>query len=164
MSAQWLSNSNVLSARVNAALTGALNALARPDHARRLRKAVLCLLVIWAVLALTKLIWALVPATESSAMAALQVINPVSVGGSVRDAEPVDIDSLVAWHLFGEAGESVLDIPLPEESEPVSSRDGIEEGAQETRLQLKLRGIVSSTKEGLGYALSRAITSRMCIR
>ncbi len=153
MSAQWLSNSNVLSARVNAALTGALNALARPDHARRLRKAVLCLLVIWAVLALTKLIWALVPATESSAMVALQVINPVSVGGSVRDAEPVDIDSLVAWHLFGEAGESVLDIPLPEESEPVSSRDGIEEGAQETRLQLKLRGIVSSTKEGLGYAI-----------
>ncbi len=153
MSAQWLSNSSALSARASAALTGALNALARPDHARRLRKVVLCLLAIWAVLALTKLIWALVPAAESSATVVPQVINPVSVGGSVRDAEPVDIDSLVAWHLFGEAGESVVEIPLPEESELASSRDGIEEGAQETRLQLKLRGIVSSTEDGLGYAI-----------
>ena len=38
--------------------------------------------------------------------------------------------------------------------EPVESRrDGIEKGARETRLELKLRGVVASTEEGLGHAI-----------
>lgn len=153
VSAQWLSNSSAVSARVSAALTGALNALSRPDQARRLRQVLLCLLAIWVVLALTRLIWALVPTTESAEAVVSSVINPVTSGGSARDAEPVDIDSLVGWHLFGEVGEALLDIPPPEESAPASSRDGIEDGASETSLQLKLRGIVSSNEDGLGFAI-----------
>ena len=153
MSSQWLSRSSVWSARASAALTTALNALARPEQARRLRRVLLCLLAIWAVLALSRLIWALVPDSEPPATANPQVINPVSSGGSTRDANPVDIDSLVAWHLFGEAGEVVVEIPLPEEAAQASAREGIEDGAQETRLQVILRGIVSSTEDGLGYAI-----------
>jgi general secretion pathway protein C len=153
VSAQWLSHSSAVSARVSAALTGILNALARPDQARRLRQVLLCLLAIWAVLALTRLIWALVPTTESAAAVVSDVINPVTSGGSMRDADPVDIDSLVGWHLFGEVGEALVDIPLPQESEQASSRDGIEDGASETSLQLKLRGIVSSNEDGLGFAI-----------
>ena len=153
MSAQWLSNSSALSARASAAVTGTMNALARPDQARRVRQVLLCLLAVWAVLALTRLIWALVPTADSAATALPEVINPVTSGGSMRDANPVDIDSLVAWHLFGEAGEAVVAIELPEESAQASSRDGIEEGAQETRLQLTLRGIVSSNEDGLGFAI-----------
>jgi general secretion pathway protein C len=153
VSAQWLSNSSAVSARVSAALTGVLSALARPDQARRLRQVLLCLLAIWAVLALTTLIWALVPTTESAASVVSEVINPVTSGGSARDADPVDIDSLVGWHLFGEVGEALVDIPLPQESEQASSRDGIEDGASETSLQLKLRGIVSSNEDGLGFAI-----------
>ena len=153
MSAQWLSHSSAMSARISAATAVVLNILARPHQMRRLRRVLLCLLAIWVVLALTRLIWALVPVAEPADTANPEVINPVSSGGSMRDAEPVDIDSLVAWHLFGEAGEVVLDIPLPEETAQASSRDGIEEGAEETRLQLTLRGIVSSTEDGLGYAI-----------
>lgn len=152
MSAQWLGNTSALSARVSAALAGALNTLSRPDHARRLRLVLLGLLACWAVLALTRLIWALVPVTES-AVAVPEIINPVSSGGSARDANPVDIDRLVAWHLFGEAGQTVVAVPLPEETGQANAREGIEEGAQETRLQLKLRGIVSSTQDGLGFAI-----------
>ncbi|MCB1705605.1 MAG: type II secretion system protein GspC [Halioglobus sp.] len=142
-----------MSARVSAATGAVLNTLGRPHQMRRLRRVLLCLLAIWAVLALTRLIWALVPVAEPAGAANPEVINPVSSGGSTRDAEPVDIDSLVAWHLFGEAGEAVVDIPLPQETAEASSRDGIEEGAKETRLQLTLRGIVSSTEDGLGYAI-----------
>ncbi|CAA0109526.1 Type II secretion system protein C [Halioglobus japonicus] len=153
MAAQWLSNSSAVSARVSAAATTALSALSRPDQARRLRQVLLCLLAIWAVLALSRLIWSLVPTPESAAVEVVQVINPVTSGGSVRDADPVDIDTLVAWHLFGEVGAAAVDIPLPEESRQTSARDGIEDGAKETRLQLTLRGIVSSTEDGLGFAI-----------
>ncbi|MCB1689800.1 MAG: type II secretion system protein GspC [Halioglobus sp.] len=142
-----------MSARASAALASALGFLARPEQLRRVRQVLLCLLAIWAVLALSRLIWALVPTTESAAVVSPEVINPVTGGGSMQDAASVDIDSLVAWHLFGEAGETAVDLPLPQESEAASSRDGIEEGAKETRLQLTLRGIVSSTEDGLGYAI-----------
>jgi general secretion pathway protein C len=41
------------------------------------------------------------------------------------------------------------------EPEPAASasRDGIEKGARETRLALKLRGVVASSEDGLGYAV-----------
>ena len=34
-----------------------------------------------------------------------------------------------------------------------SSREGIEKGARETRLDLILRGVVASTEDGLGHAI-----------
>lgn len=153
MPAQWLSNSSAMTSRVSAALTAALNTLAQPNHARRLRQLLICLLAVWAVLALTRLIWALVPQAEPDTSAIPQVINPVSSGGARLDATPVDIDAVVEWHLFGEVGETVVAVPLPEETAQANSRAGIEDGAQETRLQLKLRGIVSSSEDGLGFAV-----------
>ncbi len=153
MAAQWLSNTSAWSARVSAAAASALSFLARPDQMRRIRQVLLCLLAFWAVLALSRLIWALVPAAEPVAAVTPEVINPVTSGGSAQDVDPVDIDTLVGWHLFGEVGETVVDMPLPEESASANSRDGIEDGARETRLQLKLRGVVSSTEDGLGYAI-----------
>ena len=68
-------------------------------------------------------------------------------------AVPVDIDRMVEWHLFGEAGataQAVIEASIEVETD---SREGIEEGARETSLQLKLRGIVASTEDGLGYAI-----------
>lgn len=153
MSAQWLSNTSALSARASAALTGVLNTLSRPEHARRLRLVLMGLLACWAVLALTRLIWALVPSKDPAATTVPAVINPVASGGSVRDAVSVDIESMVAWHLFGEAGTAAVATPLPAESAQASAREGIEDGAEETRLQLTLRGIVSSTEDGLGFAI-----------
>jgi general secretion pathway protein C len=153
VSAQWLSNSSAFSARVSAAFTGALNTLSRPEHARRLRLILICLLACWAAVALTRLIWALVPSKEPAATTAPAVINPVASGSTARDAVSVDIDSMVAWHLFGEAGATAVAMPLPEEAAQANSRVGIEDGAEETRLQLTLRGVVSSTEDGLGFAI-----------
>jgi len=154
VAAQWLNNSSAMSARASAALAVALNTLAQPDHARRLRKVVLYVLAIWAVLALTRLVWALVvPLAEPAATEVPDIINPVAAGGGgARDASSVDIESMVAWHLFGEIGQAAV-IVAPPEAETVISRAGIEDGAEETRLQLKLRGIVSSTADGFGFAI-----------
>jgi general secretion pathway protein C len=153
VSAQWLSNSSALSARASAALTGALNTLSRPEHARRLRLILISLLACWAVVALTRLIWALVPSREPTSATVPAVINPVAIGGSARDAVTVDIDSMVAWHLFGEAGATPVAIPTAAETAQANAREGIEDGAEETRLQLTLRGVVSSTEDGLGFAI-----------
>lgn len=152
MPAQWLSQSSALSGRVGAALATVLNALSQPGNARRLRQILLCLLALWAVLALTRLLWALVPVAPA-VPAPSEIINPVSSGASRVDAAPVDINQLVGWHLFGEPGAGAQPVAQPEVAAPANSREGIEAGARETRLQLKLRGIVSSTQDGLGYAV-----------
>jgi len=151
--AQWLSNSSDVSGRVTNSLEGALHSLAQPARARRLRQVLFVLLVLWAVLALSRLLWSLLPAAESSAASDVSVINPVASRGASVKADPVDIDRMVAWHLFGEAGSAAEVVVEEDVAEIATARDGIEKGAQETRLELKLRGIVASTEDGLGHAI-----------
>ena len=151
MPANWLGNSSVVSERAGVALMGALNAMAQPRRARRIRQVILLLVVVWMLLSLTRLLWALVPNAESANVAPPSVINPLSAASSRAIAVPVDINRMVGWHLFGEAGATVQ--AVIEVAVETDSREGIEEGARETSLQLKLRGIVASTEDGLGYAI-----------
>jgi general secretion pathway protein C len=150
--AKWLSNSSDVSRRASEVLENAARSLAQPARARRLRHALGVLFAIWGVLALSQLIWALLPAGETSLAADAGIINPVSFPAAAGNAEPVNIGRLQGWHLFGEAGAPDLVEQVPE-VEPASARDGIEKGARETRLALKLRGVVASTEDGLGYAV-----------
>ena len=152
MPAQWLSNSSDVSGRATAALTGALRSMAQPEQVRRLRWVFLLLFSLWAVLGLSRLIWALLPASEDTSGPPPQIINPVTTSRSVGAADPVDIQRMRAWHLFGEAGVAAPSV----QAQPqvvASQRDGIEKGARETRLNLTLRGIVASTEDGLGHAI-----------
>ena len=48
---------------------GALNAMAQPRRARRIRQVVLLLVVVWMLLSLTRLLWALVPNAENNNVA-----------------------------------------------------------------------------------------------
>ncbi len=152
MPAQWLSSSSDVSGRATAALTGALRSMSQPEQARRLRRVLLLLLSLWAVLGLSRLIWALLPASEAISGPPPQIINPVTTSRSGGAADPVDIKRMRAWHLFGEAGATAPSV----QAQPqvvASERDGIEKGARETRLNLTLRGIIASTEDGLGHAI-----------
>lgn len=156
MPSQWLSNSSAVSPRVVALLTGVLAAVSRPSSLRRLRQCLIVLFVLWAVLALSRLLWALLPVAEPVAAPATGIINPLSSGDAGGGARSVDIDRIVGWHLFGKPGAAG---PVTIEPEPVvqdNARAGIEKGAKETRLNLKLRGIVASTADGLGHAVIEA--------
>ncbi len=153
MAAKWLNNPGDMPRIAAEALENALRAIAQPARARRLRQVLAVALAIWAVLALSQLIWALLPGGDSSEPAAAVVINPVNLpasgGGS---AEAVNMAQLQAWHLFGEVGAepvAVQEAPEPE----AAARDGIEKGARDTRLALKLRGVVALSEDGLGYAV-----------
>ena len=132
---------------------GALNAMAQPRRARRIRQAILLLVVVWMLLSLTRLLWALVPNAENTNVAPPTVINPLSASSSRAIVAPVDIDRMVAWHLFGEAGATAQAVIEAATEVETDSREGIEDGARQTNLQLKLRGIVASTEDGLGYAI-----------
>ena len=153
MPTDWLGNASAVSGRAGVALMGALNAMAQPRRARRIRQAILLLVVVWMLLSLTRLLWALVPNAENTNVAPPTVINPLSASSSKAIVAPVDIDRMVAWHLFGEAGATAQAVIEAATEVETDSREGIEDGARQTNLQLKLRGIVASTEDGLGYAI-----------
>ena len=153
MPAEWLSNSSDVSGRVSNALESALHRLAQPARVRRLRQILIALFALWAVLALSRLVWALLPAADSSVAVDTVVLNPVPSRGAAASADSIDIDRLRAWHLFGEAGAEAEVAVIEEVATAATVRDGIETGARETRLDLKLRGIVASTEDGLGHAI-----------
>ena len=153
MPTDWLGNASAVSGRAGVALMGALNAMAQPRRARRIRQVILLLVVVWMLLSLTRLLWALVPNAENTNVAPPTVINPLSASSSRAIVAPVDIDRMVAWHLFGEAGATAQAVIEAATEVETDSREGIEDGARQTNLQLKLRGIVASTEDGLGYAI-----------
>jgi general secretion pathway protein C len=153
--AQWLSKSSDVSGRLTAAVEDAVRGLAQPARSRRLRQVLMALFALWGVLALSRLIWSLVPTPTATLPADVTIINPVTQPDAKPAASSVDIERMTGWHLFGEPGADVIpQIPVEEEiAAQRSARDGIEEGARETRLDLTLRGVVASTADGLGHAI-----------
>jgi general secretion pathway protein C len=104
---------------------GVLSAMAEPRRARRIRQIILLLVVVWMLLSLTRLLWAMVP-NAGGTVAAPNVINPLSAGSSKVAAAPVDINRMVAWHLFGEAGATTQ--VVIEAAVETDSRDGYRGG------------------------------------
>jgi general secretion pathway protein C len=153
--AEWLSQSSDLSGRLGNALESGLNWLAQPPRLRRLRQLSLALCALWAVASLARLAWSFLPSSTGPLPPAEQVINPVAAAAAPESRQQVDIERMVAWHLFGEVGAEAppAETVDPAVLEEASGREGIEKGARETRLDLKLRGVVASTEDGLGHAI-----------
>jgi general secretion pathway protein C len=139
-------------------LVNAAHALAEPARARRLRQLIIALLALWAVAAVVRLAWALLPSAEAELPADLKIINPVVSQTETATVAAVDLDKMQSWHLFGiAAAEPEVDAAAIAEAELAAQqalgRDGIEEGARKTSLDLKLRGVVASSGDGLGHAI-----------
>ena len=115
----------------------------------------MALFAVWGVLALSQLIWALLPAGEVPCRRTAVVINPVSAARRLRQqCHPVDIERLqcLAPVRRGRCA-GCRRSAGSRRSNRCAARDGIEKGARETRLALKLRGVVASSEDGLGYAV-----------
>ena len=153
MAASLLGHSSDMSRRLSAGVENCVQFLSQPAPARRLRQGLLLLFCLWGVLALTRLIWALLPASDSQLPEAGRVINPVTMAAPAEGGPAVDVARVQSWHLFGEAGALTPAQTTVEPDARASVRDGIEKGARETRLNLKLRGVVASSEEGLGFAI-----------
>lgn len=137
---------------MSSSLESILRELSRPSRQRRLRQLLLALLALWLLFSLASLVWSLLPAEEAMATPAAE-INPVREATASRSGAEVNIEGMRAWHLFGEAGEEAVEVPVAAEVVQATAREGIEKGARETRLQLRLRGVLASSVDGLGHAV-----------
>jgi len=152
--AQWLNSSSDFGTRLNNSLESIARFVTEPAIARRLRQLIMLLLCLWLALSVVKLFWALYPSADVTPPETLDVINPVSQIPTGAAPAPVDIAQLQSRHLFGEVSADAPAAPVLEELTAVKeSREGIEKGARETRLQLVLRGVMASTQDGLGHAI-----------
>jgi general secretion pathway protein C len=107
----------------------------------RWRQLVLVLCAAWVLANLARFVWLLLPAA-APAQAAGAPVNPLTP--PARTAIAVDIDRLVGWHLFGEAGASP--------ATPAAAGD-IAAQAQDTALNLQLVGLVQSSDDKLARAI-----------
>jgi general secretion pathway protein C len=128
--------------------------LAQPARVRRLRQLVIGLALIWLLVACARLVWAFFPVDQTALPADVVILNPAEAATKNHQAKPVDINAMLSWHLLGKADEAAANSVISE-SQPAQAtgREGIEEGASETRLDLRLRGIIASTVDGLGHAI-----------
>ncbi len=94
------------------------------------------LLAAWVLANLARLVWLLLPLPTSAVEdAAAQPVNAIGAGKHVANSA-IDIDAMVAWHLFGELGA---------QPHTATGTAGVEEQAQETTLNLQLLGLVSAS-------------------
>lgn len=131
-------------------IAAAQQRLAEPKSLARFQQVLLLLLCVWSAQSTVRLLWAMWPNPSIEAPATV-LVNPVRSAGVVNKSVAVDLPSLLDLGLFGD--------PVPEavlaETRAASDtpREGIEQGARETRLDLTLTGIVASTEDGLGTAI-----------
>lgn len=112
--------------------------------ALRWRQLALIVLGAWILASLARLIWLLIPVAATPLNAAAIPANPISAQTRTgSNKATVDIEKLVAWHLFGETGAAPT----------AAAVSGIEEQAQDTALNLQLVGLVQTSEEKLARAI-----------
>jgi general secretion pathway protein C len=127
-----------------------LQALAEPGRQRQIRNGLYLLACLWLLFSIASLIWNLLPQPEA-AVPQGQVINPLGAADKAGERRDINIEELAGWNLFGTPASkpSPEAIAAAEAAAAAASRrgslDGIENNAKETRLSLKLQGIVAST-------------------
>jgi general secretion pathway protein C len=156
--AEWLNNSSDFRSGLNQAAGNVMHGLAQPRRQRQLRNLLILVFALWGLAAVARLVWVMVPDGELQMPGNVTVVNPVSTAQSSAESRVVDIEQMQGWHLFGEADAKVdpAAIAAAEAAAAAaksSDREGIEKGARQTRLDLILRGAVSSSDDGLGHAI-----------
>ena len=99
---------------------------------------------IWMVFALASLVWSLVPPPAAAPVPA-DIVNPLVEPVAADSRRAVNIEEMVAWELFGTAATVAEEVPQESAAASAGELDGIEDDAKETRLNLTLQGIVSSS-------------------
>jgi general secretion pathway protein C len=113
---------------------------------RRWKLLIMVLLAAWVLASLARLVWLLVPFSPAPAADPAPPINSMSAGAARIAKNAVDIEAMVAWHLFGEVGAQPRN----------ASAAAVEEQAKETTLNLQLLGLVSASEPSQSLAIIMA--------
>ncbi|MET0377479.1 MAG: type II secretion system protein GspC [Spongiibacteraceae bacterium] len=110
----------------------------------RWRQLALVIACAWILANLARLVWLLLPLSAPPVAAVPIPVNAAisDRGAKAAHATTVDLDTLVGWHLFGEAG-----VTKP------AAASAIETQAQDTSLNLQLVGLVQSSDDKLARAI-----------
>jgi general secretion pathway protein C len=155
LNTQWLDSTGDKLGRAWQFVGMRLQYLAEPRQARRLKYALYGLAGLYLLLALAQLTWSLLPQSQAPA-GGMAIINPITGAGQRQDRPTVNIVELTGWNLFGTAASKPLVAAKPLTTKPQpDSGDlaGIENSAKETRLKLKLQGIVASSDASAARAI-----------
>ena len=129
-----------------------LYGLAEPRRLGRLRVLIIGLAAVWSIFTLAGLLWKLLP-QPSQAGPATEIANPLHANGGAASAV-VDIETLVSWNLFGAAAQtSAGPQPTVPKLRPTPAPGSIGKNARETRLPLRLQGVVASSEVASAVAI-----------
>ena len=140
---------------IDASVRSALRWLSDSERLPKLQRALLLVLVLWVINSAANVVIALIPSDQMARQEHVSINPAPSTSGSSLSAETIDVSSILGADVFGKVAVSEVQAAI-EEVASVNPRDGIEAGAQETRLALKLTGIIASTSDGLGSAMIEA--------
>lgn len=140
---------------IDARVRSALRWLSDSERLPKLQRALLLVLVLWVINSAANVVIALIPSDQMARQEHVSINPAPSTSGASLSAETIDVSSILGVDVFGPVAVSEVQVAL-EEVASVNPRDGIEAGAQETRLALKLTGIIASTSDGLGSAMIEA--------
>jgi general secretion pathway protein C len=112
------------------------------------------LLAAWTLASLARLVWLLAPLPQSPLTNSAPPVNSMSAGTARIAKSAVDIEAMVAWHLFGEVG-----------AQPhAATNPAVEDQAQETTLNLQLLGLVSASDPAQSLAIIMADGSQQHLK
>ncbi len=136
------------------ALRAVVSALSQPKPLGRLQQLLIVVFGLWALVNVASTFWAVWPSAPAQTQDS-EIINPVTVAQVSRQRVDVDLDSMLGLGLFGDPTNEAA---VPELATPETQvdREGIEQGARETRLDLKLTGILASSEDGQGTVIIAA--------
>ena len=112
------------------------------------RKLILLLLILWLFNIIAAATWLFIPSPELKPLKALNSSSAISSGsqGQAIQQSWVDVSAMQAWYLFGNT--EVTDLEVEE-----VSNEEVDLDVKETRLSLKLLGVIQSSKPSSGHAI-----------
>ena len=125
--------------------------MADEHRLHKLQRIGLVFIALWTINSIVNAVWAFVPHASVQPSRAV-VINAPQTMRNTAAAETIDVSSILGLDVFGQVETGAVE-SLPDTIAQVNPRAGIENGAKETNLALKLTGIVASTADGLGSAM-----------
>lgn len=148
-------NTISLQMNIGARARNAIRWLTDTRRLPKIQRVLLIVCVLWAINSLANAVVSLIPSRQAMPSVAVPINPAPATSTQARSAETIDVSSILGADVFGPVAASEVQ-SVAEESAVVNPREGIENGARETRLALKLTGIVASTSDGLGSAMIEA--------
>lgn len=118
-----------------------------------IRTAATMLSAVWVLSMAADVFWRVYPQPQSTLTPSMLSLsqNLASPSNKTKEKTIIDVDRMQSWHLFGQASSELVQEVAEAKAEQVSDDDAAD--AKETRLQLKLLGLMQASSSDDSYAI-----------